>query len=162
MGYKPGGKGKLYNVVFEDKPGLVLVCRGTKLAKLFQMQGLKINLNEVDEEKKLAAFKFFSDRIVRWNMEHPDLEEDEENIEGVCVFCGQEPGSEMVPSVQSLLCLELGEVMGLIFGYMSAMASVSIPKEMNSNSGETTTQEAVMRRLAQEQSLGTLSEQNSS
>ncbi len=148
--YQP--KGQLYNVHFADRPGLEILAKGTKIARLLQLQGMKLDLNEQDDSKKLAAFKYFSSRIVRWNMAHPELEEDEVAEDGHCFACGQFPGDPMVPSVQSLLCLEVSDVMGIIFGYMSAVAQVSQGKENNSNDGAGRIQEESMRRLAELQS----------
>lgn len=150
----------LYKLVFTDKPGLEILAKGTTLAKLLKLQGMKLQLNEPDEKKKTAAFRFFAKRIVRWNMAHPDEDEmDEDDIAeaGHCIHCGQTPGQAMVPSVQSLLCLEVAEVMGILFGYMSAIASVSQGKGMSGNGGERSTpEEAAMRMLAEMQNQSTL------
>jgi hypothetical protein len=152
-------KANTYKVVFTDKPGLEILAKGTTLAKLMKLQSMKLNLNETDEEKKTYAFKFFAGRVLRWNMAHPPVEDmDEEDIAegGHCVLCGQMPGAVMVPSAQSLMCLEVSEVMGIIFGYISAIASVSQGKETSGSNGEPSIQGELMRMLGEMQSPTTL------
>lgn len=151
MGYKP--QSKLYKVVFTDKPGLEIFCKGTSLGKLLALQGMQLNLNEQDPDKKTAAFKFFASRIVRWTMEHPDVDDPDDVTEnGTCVLCGQTPGEPLEPTVKGLMCLEVSEVMGIIFGYMSAVAQVSQGKEMSGSNGAPNIQEEVMRQLGEMQS----------
>ncbi len=152
-------KASLYKVVFTDKPGLEILAKGTTLAKLMKLQSMKLDLNETDAEKKTFAFKFFAGRVVRWNMAHPpedDMDEDDITAEGYCVHCGQTPGALMVPSQQSLMCLEVSDVMGIIFGYISAIASVSQGKGMSGSDGAPSIQEEVMRMLGEMQSPTTL------
>lgn len=155
MSYKP--QVQLYNVTFSDKPGLEILCKGTKIGKLLQLQDLKLNLNETDEKKKLTAFKYFAGRIVQWNMLHPDIDDEEDIAEaGHCVLCGQMPGEPMTPSVQSLMCLEMSEVMGIVFGYMSVVARPSLPKDDSLSDGENRIREEAMRQLGEMQNLTTL------
>jgi hypothetical protein len=152
MGYKP--ESKLYKVVFTDKPGLEIFCKGASVGKLMSLQGMQLNLNEADPEKKTLAFKYFASRIVRWTMEHPDVEDEETDLtpEGKCVLCGQTPGGPLLPTVKGLMCLEISEIMGIIFGYMSAIAQVTPGKEPNGNVGESNIREEVMRQLGEMQS----------
>lgn len=152
MSYQPSSK--RYVVEFRDKPGLEIVCKGTTIGKLMSLQGMNLDLNEKDPDKKFAAFKYFAGRIIKWNMLHPEIE-DEEDIapEGHCVLCGQRPGEPMVPSVQSFMCLEVSEIMGIIFGYMSVVARPSLPKDESSNDGGSNIQEELMRQFAEMQNL---------
>lgn len=155
MGYKP--ESKLYKVLFTDKPGLEIMCKGASIGKLMALQGMQLNLNEADPEKKTAAFKYFASRIVRWTMEHPDVEDEEDLKEdGTCVLCGGTPGTPLAPTVKGLMCLEISEIMGIIFGYMSAIAQVTPGKEPSGSSGATNIQEEVMRQLGELQSPLTL------
>lgn len=150
MGYKPTSP--QYKVVFTDKPGLEIYCKGTSMGKLLQLQGMRLNLNEADSDKQQAAFKFFASRIVRWTMEHPDVEDDDSTEDGACVLCGLMPGDPLPPTVKGLMCLEISEVMGIIFGYMSAVAQVNPGKGQSGNGGENNIQEEVMRQLGELQS----------
>lgn len=155
MGYKPNNK--IYNLSFTDYPGLEIRAKGTSIGKLQWMQEQRVNLNEEDEAKKLAVFTFFANRIVSWNIEHPEVDPEDKNTDGACIHCGQSEDDPMVPSVQSLMCLDLGFVMGIIFGWMAAVARVSVPKGMSLNDGgQNSPEELLMRQLASLQNPTTL------
>lgn len=154
MGYQPSRK--LYNLQFEDYPGLEVSAAGTSLGRLMHLSSLNVQINEQDEEKRMEVFKFFAGQLVSWNMEHPTLEETEV-IEGetVCANCNVAEGAPMPCTLESLLCLELSFIMKIIFGWMSAIARVSIPKELTLSDGGKNIEEAMMR-LVQHQNLSTL------
>lgn len=161
MGYQPSKK--LYNLMFEDFPGLEVVAAGTSLGKLMHLSSLDIQINEPDEEKRMYVFKFFAGQLVKWNVDHPEidtLDDLEEVPEGegskmVCRLCKCMPGAPMPCTVASLLCLELSFIMRIIFGWMSAIARVSVPKELSLSAGGNNIEEAMMR-LVQHQNLSTL------
>lgn len=161
MGYQPSSK--VYSLEFVDFPGLEVIASGTSLGKLLSLSDLKLDLNNMEEGKRLEVFNFFASRLVSWNMEHPeidDLGELEEVPSGdgsmmVCRHCKVQPGAEMPCTVTSLLCLELSFIMRIIIGWMSAIANVSIPKELSLSDGGRSIEEQVMK-LAQHQNLSTL------
>jgi hypothetical protein len=163
-GYKPTGK--KYNVTYRQYPGLTITAKGTTIGKLQKLMSLKMTVNEENKEKVDYVFRFFVGRVMTWNLVHPEIDfEDEgtqeaydrahdEMVEPVCPVCGMTEGQPLPTTVEALYCLELEFILSLIFGWMAVIASVSDPKEPNSNSGEMTihTQE-LMTRLAEMQSL---------
>ena len=161
MGYKPIKK--LYNLQFEDFPGLEVAATGTSLGKLMHLSSLRVNMNEEDEEKRMEVFKFFAGQLVKWNIDHPEIENLDELKEVptaggsmmVCAQCAVQPGAPMPCTVESLMCLELSFIMKIIFGWMGAIARVSVPKELSLSDGGKNIEEAMMR-LVQHQNLSTL------
>ena len=156
MGYQPGKK--LYNLQFEDFPGLEVAATGTSLGKLMHVSTTPLDLNQQDEEKRMEIFNFFAERLVKWNIEHPALEEiASEELDGikVCAHCLLPEGAPMPCTATSLLCLELDFVMRIIFGWVGAISRVSIPKELLLNGGGRNIEEEMMK-LVQHQNLSTL------
>lgn len=155
MGYKPGKK--LYHLTFADFEGLEVSAHGTSLGKLIHLSSLNLNLNEQDEAKRLEVFDFFAGILVAWNIEHPALEEAEDDGNGgkVCARCKLPEGAPMPCTVQSLMCLELDFIMRIIIGWMGAIARVSLPKELSLSDGGMNIEQAMMK-LAQHQNLSTL------
>lgn len=162
MGYQPGRK--LYNLKFEDFPGLEVAAAGTSLGKLMYISSLNVNMNEPDEAKRMEVFKFFAGQLVSWNMDHPEIDNLDELEEipiatggsmMVCRLCKVQPGGPMPCTVESLLCLELSFIMKIIFGWMGAIARVSVPKELSLSDGGKNIEDMMMK-LVQHQNLQTL------
>lgn len=130
-GYKPSKK--TFRVRFEDYPGLLVVCKSVNLGTLTKLNALA-GSNDPDDAK--AAFGFFAKRIITWNMEHPDLDDDDEET---CPVCGSEPGAMLPSTVDGMMCLEVDFVMKLILGWVQAITSVPAPKAPNSSDGESST-----------------------
>lgn len=147
MGYKPGKQ--IYNVTYAEFPGLALKCTSATIGKLMSMGNLSIQLN-ASEEEKLAVFTTFSKRVIEWNIDHPDLD-DNETDSNQCPICGLNPGDRLPVSAKAMLCLDLDFALRMIVGWMRAVTTVSPGKEPNSNNGASL-QEDVMRRLAELQS----------
>lgn len=157
MGYKPARK--TFQLVFDDHPGLEATARGGSMGQLLEMETLKVSVNERDPKKKMAVFQFMADRLVTWNMQHPDV--DTANpTEDPCPRCGLTSGQPMPTTVDAMMCLELELVMNIFFGWIFAVARVSLPKGMNLNSGEMNSPEDLMSQLGKLQSLGKLQEPN--
>lgn len=155
---------QIYNLHFSEYPDLEIKCKGTSIAKLQWLQSLNVNVNK-PEDAMYPAFDYIVSRVVSWNLEHPDIEDDEDkNDDGTCVHCGLHPDSgEPLPLVrQSLMCQGMSFFGRFVFGYMFAVARVSVPKEMSLNDGAPNIQEEVMSRLAAMQNQSTLPMQNSS
>lgn len=150
--------GKLYNIGLADMPDLEVICKGTTIAKLLWLQAQEVRLNEEDEGKKLAVFRFFAKRVLKWNVGHPDFEDPDEDStkDGTCIHCGQRPDELMEITAQSMLCLEMSFIMQIIFGWMAAVARVSVPKDLSLNNGGGSFQEESTRRLAAMQNQSTL------
>ena len=71
MGFKP--QVKLYNLEFNDYPGLEIYARGASLGRLLELGQIELAPN-MNEELRDQVFGFFATRIAQWNMEHPEIE----------------------------------------------------------------------------------------
>jgi hypothetical protein len=155
MGYKPTRK--VYDIQFTDYPGLEIKATSTSLGKLMQLSDMQLNLNEPDAEKRLEVFTVFAGCIVSWNMEHPELTEDNKQPDSMCCKdCGLMEGIALPATVQGMMCLELGFMMSLIFGWMAAISRVNVPKELSLSNGGNDIPGEVMRLLGQHPNLSTL------
>ncbi len=163
-GYKP--KKQLHNVTYNQYPGLLISSKGTTIGKLQQLAGMKMTVNEQDQEKVAYVFRFFTGRVITWNLLHPEVEPLEPGDEGfnpddpdeVCSVCGLQEGDLLPTTTEALYCLELSFVLSLIFGWMAAIASASDPKGLSSSNGEmrtpeTQVQDLLMSKLAEMQNL---------
>lgn len=136
MGYKP--QTKLYNLEFNDYPGLEVFARGASLGKLLELGQTAMNPQALsnDDNLKDRTFGFFITRIASWNMEHPEIEPlPDGRVPAACERCGLPEGTPMPVTLESLMCLDMAFVLSLIVGWMSVLARVSAPKEMNSSDG---------------------------
>jgi len=155
MGYKP--QRKIYELEFTDYPGLEIKATSTSLGKLMHLSDMKLNLNEPDAAKRLEVFSVFSGCVVEWNMEHPELTEDNKQPDSMqCKDCALVEGDPLPSTVKGMMCLELGFMMSLIFGWMTAVSRVSVPKELSLSDGGRNIQEELMKQLGQHQNLSTL------
>lgn len=152
MGYKPTTSS--YELVFEDMPGLTVTARGGSMAELIEMESLKVSINESDPRKKLAVFEFLSSRIITWDMEHPDTKKVEDEWQP-CARCGLLPDAPLPSNVEHMMCLELSTIMSVFFGWIFAVARLSLPKGMNLSDGGPNIQEELMSQLAKLQNPGT-------
>ncbi len=131
MGYKP--EKQHYRISFEDRPGLEVVAKSVPLSKMNYLSTLQVDHREQDEAKRMEVFSNLAKYLVRWNIEHP--EPDEVNEDGTCVICGLKEDDPMPVSVLSLKCLDVELVSAILTGWMFAVARASIPKEMRSSNG---------------------------
>lgn len=150
-GYKP--QRKIYNLEFVDYPGLEITTRSAPLGELSAAYDLNIKLNEPDKDKRLEAFKFFADRLISWNLDHPEVSNKAVTYPA-CAACGLKEDDPMPPTVDSMMCLELDMIMAIIMGWINTIAKVSVPKAMNSNDGGTTIPEELAKQLEALQNLG--------
>lgn len=159
MGYKP--ERKVFNLEFVAYPGLEVTARSAPLGELSAAYDLNIKINEPDKEKRLESFKFFADRLISWNLEHPEVTGKATTavalLDGpVCATCGLKEDEPMPPTVDSMMCLELDMIMAIIIGWINAIAKVSIPKGQSFNDGGTNIPEEVMKLLGTLESQTTL------
>ena len=161
MGYKP--QKVIYNLEFADMPGLEVSVIGTSIGKLLDLSKTPLSFDSKNEEKIQKVFSFFSKRIMTWNVEHPEIEneddevlaKDEESGQDICPKCGLIEGQLMPTTMQSMMCLEQAFVMQIVFGWMTAIASVSLPKGSNMSDGGLNIQEELLQRLSElQQSRG--------
>jgi hypothetical protein len=135
MGYKP--QTKLYNLEYNDYPGLEIFARGASLGTLLELGQIKMSA-DMNEALRDKVFGFFATRIAKWNMEHPEIEPlDDGRVPEVCPRCGLAEDVPMPISTESLMCLDVQFVFNLIVGWMSVLTRITGPKEPNSNDGET-------------------------
>lgn len=155
MGYKPTKK--VYELRFTDFPGLEIDAVSTSLGKLMQIGQLNVQINDPDPAKRLELFSAFADCMVRWNIEHPALSDENKQPDSMaCAACGLAEDEPMPCTVTSLQCLDLDFIMPLIFGWIATISRVSFPKELSLNSGALNIPEEVMNKLAQHPNLSTL------
>lgn len=162
MGFKPAHN--VYQLVFHDMPELEVMARGASLGKLLEISALNVSLNEANRQKLDVVFKFIAKRIITWNVEHPDIDEDEieeedERNPTLCPVCGMEPGDPMPTTAEALMCLDLRFVMQIFFGWMQAVARIPVPKGLSLPAGETNF-DSLMKQLGEHQNPLTLQEQN--
>lgn len=141
MGYRP--EPKIYNLEFADRPGLEVSARSATLGEITYVSALTVNVHEKDEAKRMEVFSFFANKLIKWNIEHPELD----GAAIACPACGLLEGAEMPPTVDSMKCLELELIMAIITGWVFAVARVSLPKGMSSNGGGINIPEDMMRKL---------------
>lgn len=141
MGYKPVSN--TYNLTFEAYPGLQLKVRSLSIGELARSYNFNMNLNVPDPAKQTEIFDFFSSKIVSWNMEHPEVENDSK----ICTVCELTEGAELPPTTAGMLCLELNMVMTIIFNWINTVAKVANPKGSNSSNGGVTIPEDIMKQL---------------
>lgn len=153
MGYKPTAKH--YELSFTQFPGLEVTAKGATLGEIETIQGMNISVNEKDPEKRMEIFRFFEKKLVKWNLEHPEVTGE------VCADCGLAEDDPMPTTVRSMLCLEADMILQIVIGWVFAIARASLPKEMNLSSGGKTgplntpqeLTEELMRQLEKAQNL---------
>jgi hypothetical protein len=150
---------KLIDVEYVDYPGLEIRTRSASIAEIKAAQELNIDINKkgADDLEKMEAFTFFQRKLVKWNMAHPEVSSAVDDDATVCAFCGLHEDDEMPTTVASMMCLDFGMMMAIIFGWIKTIATVSLPKgSRNSSTGGTSglgdvpmdgMEEEIMRRL---------------
>jgi len=133
--YKP--ERQTYTIQFADAPGLEMRCTSTSLGRLHSTQQLSR-----DPARQLEAFKVFTDNVVSWNIVHPDMENPDY---ASCPLCGSPAGAPLDTTLEGLTCLDVGFITKLFMGWVEGMTTVSVPKELSSNLGETAQKELMMR-----------------
>lgn len=143
MGFKPTVT--TYDLKFSDVPGLEVEARGATLAELEYVSALNPRLNEPDEAKRMEAFLFFESKLISWNVDHPDVHNKDGSPE--CKVCGKAADTPLPPTVEGMRCIEFGLTMGMINGWVLAVARVGGPKALNSNGGGVNIPEELMQEL---------------
>lgn len=140
MGYKP--EKTVYNLEFADREGLEVSAKSATLGEIEKVQKLRVDMHEQDEAKRMELFNFFSSKLIKWNVEHPDTDDG-----GPCAVCGLLPDIALPATTASMMCLDLDFVMEIIIGWVFAVARVSAPKGMSLKHGESDIPEEVRKRL---------------
>lgn len=130
MSYKPPKKN--YLLEFESRPGLHIRTKGASLEELDRVSGMNANLMHKDRGKRLELFTFFAEKIIEWDMEHP---EPDSLSDGVCAQCGLAEDAPMPPTFESLLCLDIDLAVEITIGWATTISRVSVPKGLSSPAG---------------------------
>lgn len=144
MGFKPPVA--VHEITYEEFPGLTLTATEASLGELSDMGEMPLSMNPEDAAKRFEMFDKFASYVVTWNIEHPAPRGG-----GACGQCGMTEGQPLPTTGHALRCLGFPFVLKLIFGWVTGMTKLSVPKGLNSSDGEMS-QEALMMKLAQLQS----------
>lgn len=145
MGFKP--ESTVYNLRFQDAgySGLVVRMRSMSLGRLSVF--IKQPIDKQDPSKTMDVFDFFASKIIEWNVEHPEID-NPKRIEAedgsvsydfnVCDHCGLREDDPIPTIGDNLLCLDIAFITRIMTIWAEAVASVSLPKEMNTRIGDET------------------------
>jgi hypothetical protein len=159
MGYKPSGTTFLLD--FQEFEGLEVTTKSAPLGRLLDMAATPLDVRAQNRDALDKVMKFFLKRVVTWNIEHPEIDKDDEgNVPEACPVCGLAEGQLLPVDIKYVYCLELTFITSILFGWMSTIARVSAPKGMSGSDGESNIQEAQMRQLGDLQSPLKLPEPN--
>jgi hypothetical protein len=150
VSFKPTSK--KYNLTYANIPGLEICAKGTTLGKLQEFSGAEVSLSNQNREKARELMSFFASRIITWNVVHPEVEDAVIDGTPVCPACGLAEDAPLPTTLKGMECLEMSLVLSIMFGWVAAIASVSDPKEQNSNGGGTNIPEELMSMLGDLQS----------
>lgn len=141
MSYRPSRK--TYNLVFEDFPGLEVTALSASLKEIDSVETLNQDTTRPEKERRMVLFQLFADKLVSWNMEHPDT------------------GEALPPTLAGILELDLDFIMPIIIGWVTTITRASLPKGMNSSNGvNDSLSEEAMKLLATMQNPVKLPEPN--
>lgn len=130
----------VYKITFANQPGLVIMCKSAPLGTLLTLAGMGID--RADEEKTLKAFGYFAKRILDWNVDHPEINQEFETDEltNICPRCGLTMGERLPITAKGLACLDVDFVQLVITKWISAVSRVSPGKDEYYSNGENDTQ----------------------
>ena len=130
----------VYRLTFRDQPGIAIVCKSAPLGTLLKLSSMGVNRK--DEEETLKAFGYFAKRIIEWNVDHPEIEQEFEDDEltDVCPQCGLTAGDRLPVTAKGLACLGIDFVQTTIAAWIKAVSRVSLPKEESYSDGEMSTE----------------------
>jgi hypothetical protein len=115
MLYRPTRK--TYNLAFEDFPGIEITALSASLKEIDSVETLNQDTSRPEKERRMVLFQLFADKLVSWNVAHPDT------------------GEALPPTLDGLLELDLEFIMPLIIGWVTTITRASLPKGMNSSNG---------------------------
>lgn len=144
MGFKP--EVTVHEITYDDFPGLSLTAYEASLGELADMGEMPLSMNPQDAAKRFEMFEKFASYVVTWNIDHPVVRKG-----GACGQCGLTEGQPLPTTGEALRCLGFPFVLKLIFGWVTGMTRLSVPKELNSSDGEMKPED-LMKQLAQLQS----------
>lgn len=143
MGYKPPAQHiELHLAAY---PGLEVTMASATVGELFAMGDMPANIMKASESERETLLAFFGDRVIAWNMEHPDTRNN-----AACNRCGLVGGEALPPNSASFNCLDFSLVAAIIGGWMFGIVKVSIPKELNTMNGMQSPEE-ILQMISMEQ-----------
>jgi len=132
-GYRP--EPKLYRMVFEDHPGLVVRARSTSAGAFLGIADLADIANPEDPATCKALFEQFADVLVSWNLVHnhdgPPIDPDDPDSE-----LKWRDGDPVPTTLGGLLTQDFDLVLTMIQGWMEAVAGVPAPLVQPSTDGK--------------------------
>lgn len=164
MGFKP--EATIYNLRFQDAgySGLVVKMRSMSLGRLSVF--IRQPIDKQDPSKTMEVFDFFASKIIEWNVEHPEIDNPKKIEEegkptrydfSQCDHCGLREDDPIPTIGENILCLDIAFISRIMTVWAEAVASVSLPKEMNTKIGDETERQLALLRAEE---LPTLDFQN--
>lgn len=147
--YKPSRK--IYQLQFEQFPGMAVHAYSASLGQIIDLDGMdrsKLSATQIHSMMELLA-----DHIAVWNLVHPDIPQGKGDV---CPRCGLAPEMPMPTAVKYMFCLDQELMLAIIFGWVTAMVRVSVPKEMTALSGSNEKMSELIKTLGELQNQATL------
>lgn len=119
MGYRP--KAKVYNLTFDDHPGLEVKARSVDTATFMEIAALADRPGDPGTDELDILYVKFADVLVSWNLEY---------------FDEHPKAGEPVPTtLDGLLSQDFDFVQEIILGWMEAVGGVAAPLDQRSTDG---------------------------
>jgi hypothetical protein len=130
----------VYRITFRHQPGIVIMCKSAPLGTLLKLANMGIN--NKDEKETLKAFGYFAKRILDWNIDHPEIEQEfeDEELSDACPQCGLFAGDRLPITAKGLSCLGVDFVQLVIAAWITKVSRVSLPKDESLSDGESSTE----------------------
>lgn len=130
----------VYRITFRHQPGIVVMCKSSPLGTLMKLSNMKIDPK--DQKENMKAFGYFAKRIIDWNVDHPEIEQEfeGEDLTDTCPECGLMAGDRLPITAKGLACLAIDFVQLLIAAWMTKVSRVSLPKDESLSDGESSTE----------------------
>jgi hypothetical protein len=148
--YKPGRK--IYQLVFEDFPGMEVHVSAMSLGELFDSETTTSDISKLSAKDLQTRLQLLADHIVVWNLVHPDIPKNAE----VCPRCGLAAEMPLPTAVTYMTCLDNEIIMAILWGWISRISQVAGPKGGNLPPGNNEMMSEMMRRLGELQNQLTL------
>jgi len=138
MGYKPARK--TYALTYVDYPGLEVLMHGTTIGRLEALGKLGANIASATPEQQMSVFRFFADKLIAWNVLHPEMEQVPDSngvmyVPELCPACGLAEDDPLPADARAMGCLELEFITNVIKGWIETIGGASVPKVSNGSNG---------------------------
>lgn len=117
-GFRPQSKVYRLEFVQDELHGLEVRAKSLPLGKFLELSGMTLTGTPEELKERIQyVFGFFASKLVSWNVETED-------------------GVAIPATLEGLYTQDIDFVFAIIESWMNAIAAVSAPKEMRSNTGE--------------------------